>query len=149
MAETLTQQANKQRTGVASLPQLKAKQGEGSEPPKADSTVAYATDEQIEEYLSELRKKMQDKLALPKEAADELKKKKSKKLKATVTVAIDNDGNCKKIELTEPSEWDKINNALVKDINSCAPFADAPKTKEGLLTFLVSLKKDQLSLERP
>ena len=44
----------------------------------------------------------EQKLVLPKEAKDELKKKKSKKLKATVTVGIDNEGTVKKIEITEP-----------------------------------------------
>jgi outer membrane biosynthesis protein TonB len=152
MAEEFTQEGNKQRVGVASLPQLKAKENESGQSAATSSgttAVTYSSDEDIQKFLSDLQTKLQEKLSLPKQAADELKKKKSKKLKTTVSVGVDNDGNVKRIEITEPSEWEKINNAVVKDINGCAPFANAPKTKEGILTFMVYLKKDQISVELP
>jgi hypothetical protein len=148
MAEQFTKDGNRQRMGVAATPPSTPKTGQGGSETKSGE-VAFATDEQIAEFLGKVREKLQDKLSLPKQAADELKKKKSKKLKTTVSVGIDNDGNVKKIDITEPSEWDKINDAVVKDINSQAPYKDAPKTKDGLLTFMVYLKKDQLSVELP
>lgn len=149
MAEEFTREGNKSRVGVETLPQLKSR--ESGEPPKGgeQEKITYATDEQIETFIAGIQKKLQQKLVLPKEAKDELKKKKSKKLKATVTVGIDNEGNVKKIEITEPSEWEKVNASLVKDVNGCAPFANAPKTKSGMLTMLIILRKDEITVERP
>lgn len=157
MAEDFTKEGNSTRlkqpkgageiTTSATSPSTTASQKEQGQEKIAVAT--FATDEEIDTFINKFAEKLQAKLVLPKEAAEELKKTKSKKLKATVTIGIDNEGTVKKIELTEPSEWDKINNALVKDINACAPIGEAPKTKQGLLSLVVTLKKDKISVDRP
>ncbi len=107
-----------------------------------------ATPEQITEFLTKTGEKIQGALTLPKEAADELKKKKSKKMKVRVVVGVDPEGKLTKIEIAEPSELESVTNAVVKSINNSTPFETPPKTKDGKLSLRVSLDMDKISVEQ-
>lgn len=148
MAEEMTNEGNKKRLAAHEqhqpiMEELPNKSAENLE------VSQYATDEEIQVFLQQLEMKLSQELSIPEELQDELKKKKSKKLKVTLTVGIDHDGNIKKMEITEPSEVDKVNNALIKDVNSQAPFVGVPKTKTDLLMIVVNMNKDQVRVRLP
>ncbi len=105
----------------------------------ADATD-LATPEQIAEFLTKTGEKIQGALTLPNEAAEELKKKKSKKMKVRVVVGLDAEGKLTKIDISEPSELESVTNAVVKAINNSTPFEAPPKTKEGKLSLKISLR---------
>jgi hypothetical protein len=107
-----------------------------------------ATPEQITAFLTKTSEKIQGALTLPKEAADELKKKKSKKMKVRVVVGVDQEGTLTKIEIAEPSELESVTNAVVKAINNSTPFETPPKTKDGKLSLRVSLDMDKITVEQ-
>ena len=115
----------------------------------APESVAYASDEDIDKFCQKVQQKIQSKYSLPSDIKEEIAKKKLKRPKVTLMLDIDNDGQLKKIEITEPGETEKVTNALVKDVNACLPFENVPKTKQGVVTVLVSLKKDQIAVEIP
>lgn len=106
------------------------------------------TPEQINEFLTKTGEKIQAALTLPNEAAEELKKKKSKKMKVRVVVGIDAEGKLTKIDIAEPSELESVTNAVVKAINNSTPFETPPKTKEGKLSLKISLDMDKITVER-
>jgi len=114
-----------------------------------ENVANYATEEEIKIFLGQLKERLQAQLSLPEKAQEELKKEQSKKLKATLILGIDNAGNVKKMEFTESSEWESVNNALVRDINACAPYTNVPKTKDDLLKIVVSLRRDIINVELP
>jgi len=114
----------------------------------ATDAPEVATPEQIAEFLSKTAEKIQGKLTLPNETADELKKKKSKKMKVRVVVALDEEGKLTKIEISEPSELESVTTAVVKAINNSTPIENVPKTKDGKLSLKVSLDMDKISVEQ-
>lgn len=118
----------------------------------ADGTTTdaqeVATPEQMTEFLGKTAEKIQGNLTLPNETADELKKKKSKKMKVRVVVTVDSEGKLTKIEISEPSELESVNLAVVKAINNSAPIENLPKTKDGKLSLKVSLDMDKISVEQ-
>jgi len=107
-----------------------------------------ATPEQVAEYLTKTGEKIQGGLTLPNEVADELKKKKSKKLKVRVVVGVDDEGKLTKIDISEPSELESVTNSVVKAINSATPFDTPPKTKSGKLSLKISLDMDKITVEQ-
>ncbi|MBA3857919.1 MAG: hypothetical protein C0507_13525, partial [Cyanobacteria bacterium PR.3.49] len=107
-----------------------------------------ATPEQMNDFLTKTGEKIQGGLTLPSEVADELKKKKSKKLKVRVIVGVDADGNLTKIDISEPSELESVTNAVVKAIKDSAPLENLPKTKDGKLSLRISLDMDKITVEQ-
>jgi hypothetical protein len=149
MAEEETAKGNEKRFAHVGI-KLPKTGGTTTEPEKeTPEKVTYATDDEIDAFVKTAQEKLQNKLALSDELQETLQKKKTKKLKVTMTVGIGNDGSVKTLELTEPSDNEKLNHALEKDITSCAPYADAPKTEKGVLKLLVSLNRDKLKVELP
>jgi hypothetical protein len=109
----------------------------------------YASDEEINTFCQSVQKKIQAKYSLPSDVKDQIAKKKLKRPKVALMLDIGDDGQLKKIEITEQGETEKVTNILVKDVNACLPFENVPKTKEGFVSVLVNLKKDQIAVERP
>lgn len=107
-----------------------------------------ATPEQITDFLTKASEKVQSGLTIPGDAAEELKKKKSKKLKVRVNLTINEEGKLTKIEIAEPSELESVTNAVVKAINNSTPFEVPPKTREGKLSLRVKLDMDKISMEQ-
>lgn len=107
-----------------------------------------ATPEQLTEFLTKASEKIQGGLTIPADAADELKKKKSKKLKVRVNMVIDSEGKLTKIDIAEQSELESVTNSVVKAINNATPFDDVPKTKDGKIGIRVMLNMDKITLEQ-
>ncbi len=114
-----------------------------------DTTEAadLASPEKVTEFLTKVGEKIKGALTLPVESAEELKKKKSKKMKVRIVVGVDTAGNLTKIDIAEPSELESVTNAVVKAIKESTPFEDMPKTKEGKLSLRVSLDMDKITVE--
>lgn len=131
---------------------IKAKNADSKDGDTTDGAATdapeVATPEQIAEFLTKTAEKIQGKLTLPNETADELKKKKSKKMKVRVVVALDEEGKLTKIEISEPSELESVTTAVVKAINNSTPIENVPKTKDGKLSLKVSLDMDKISVEQ-
>ncbi len=128
---------------------------EQSKEPDATTTTGTTTDqpevatpEQMTEFLTKTGEKIKGNLTLPAEVADELKKKKSKKLRVKIAVAVDAEGKLTKIDITEPSELESVTNAVVKAINSSTPIENLPKTKDGKLSLRISLDMDKITVEQ-
>jgi hypothetical protein len=115
-------------------------------PPAKEEPVA--TDEEIDKYCKTIAESVQSKLKLPDDALDEIKKEHFKKLKCTLTVAIDGDGKVTKLELTKPSELDSSVNALQHAVNACSPFDGVPHTKTDSLEVLVKYDGKKIKVER-
>jgi hypothetical protein len=150
MAEDFTQEENQKRvagTGSVhdtSVTALEAKKPEGT---KTDNKpIEFATDDQINEFIESMQDQLQDKYVLPDGMQKELKEPKSKKLHVNVAISIDNNGNITKMEITEPSEVEKVNDSLTKALKAVTPFKDAPKTKEGSLSVTIKLRKDKVKV---
>lgn len=126
----------------------KVKDSDGTSTTTTDAPSDLATPEQITEFLTKTGEKIQTALTLPKEADDELKKKKSKKMKVRVIVGVDAEGKLTKIEISEPSELESVTNAVVKAINNSTPFESPPKTKDGKLSLKISLDMDKITVEQ-
>jgi hypothetical protein len=127
----------------------KAKGGEDASTTASTTDAAeVSTPEQISEFLTKTSEKIQGGLTLPAEAADELKKKKSKKLKVRVVIGVDEVGNLTKIEIAEPSELESVTNAVVKAIKDSTPFENLPKTKDNKLTLRVNLDMEKITVEQ-
>ena len=131
---------------------IKAKNADSKDGDTTDGAATdapeVATPEQIAEFLTKTAEKIQGKLTLPNETADELKKKKSKKMKVRVVVGLDEEGKLTKIEISEPSELESVTTAVVKAINNSTPIENVPKTKDGKLSLKVSLDMDKISVEQ-
>lgn len=152
MATDLTAKGNEARMNEAGKMGGQKGTGATTGTDTSDTTPAekpIATDEEVTAYLKKMEELIQSKLVLPDEAQEEMKKNKPKKLRVTVTLGIDEEGNVKKIELTKMSELDRVNSAVEKAINANAPFKDVPNMKDDKLTVLVMLNKDKIKLERP
>lgn len=151
MAADYTQQGNAAKTAgpanknyIGGSPQ--ANVTTGTETAKPERSIA--SEEEIDQFLKTIQESIEAKLSLPEEVTPELQKKKSKKLKVTINLAIDDDGVVKKIDIGQPSELEKVTDAVVKAITSAAPFAEAPRTRQGLLTVKVKLKRDKIKVEK-
>ena len=116
---------------------------------KDEEDTKAASSDDVKTFYAAVQKSIQDKFELPDGFEEELKAKKSKKLRVNLLVGIGDDGAVKKIELTEPSEVDKINNALIRAVNQAGPFKDVPNLKDDNFSFYVKLRKDQIKIERP
>jgi len=122
----------------------------GPEENTTKPTKTLASDKDIDDFMKKIGDQIQAKVKLPEDAADELKNKHIKALKCIFTVGIaDDDGSVKKLEITEPAELDSMNNAVQKAITACSPFADPPRTKEGMLTILIKATADKIKVELP
>jgi hypothetical protein len=109
-----------------------------------------ATDKELDAFAKSAQEQIQDKLKIPDDVQEELKRKHPMPLKATLNVGIsDDDGSVTKLELTKQAQMDSLNQALEKAVNSAAPFKDPPRTKDGTIGILVSINKDQLKVELP
>jgi hypothetical protein len=116
---------------------------------KSTTAVVYANDEELDEFCKSIQEKLQNKYSLPSDVKEEIEKKKLKRPKVSLSIQIDNQGQLKKIEITQPGETEKVTNILVKDVNACIPFENVPKTKDGTVSVMVTLKKDEITVERP
>ncbi|MDR3612420.1 MAG: hypothetical protein P4L53_02570 [Candidatus Obscuribacterales bacterium] len=126
------------------------KSGEEAKPEKEEKKEErkVASDEDIDSFCETIATSIFDKMKLPDEVQKDVEEKHFKKLKCTLTVGIDPDGNVKKLELTKSAENDAVTNALQKAVNACAPFEDAPQTKDPLLTVVVKFTGDKVKVER-
>lgn len=134
------------RGNQAMMSKTDEKGGTTTDGTSTDSEVA--TPEQMTEFLTKTGEKIKGNLTLPNEVADELKKKKSKKLKVRVVIAVDAEGKLTKIEISEPSELESVTNAVVKAINNSTPIENIPKTKDGKLSLKISLDMDKITVEQ-
>ncbi len=135
---------------MSKSPDSKAPSDAGNQETQDKSTgpVAYASDEEVDKFCTNIQEKLQSKYSLPSDIKDDIAKKKLKRPKVAVMLDIDTDGQLKKIEITDPGETEKVTNILVKDVNACVPYQNVPNTKEGVVTVVVTLKKDQIKVER-
>lgn len=142
MGEEYTARGNRDRLSKAG--------GTGTTTTTGDNaaTGEFASDEDVKSYLAGVEEKIQSKLELPGEVEDELKKKKSKKLKVTVQAVVNEAGQLTKINISEASEVEAVSNAVVNAVNSAAPFEDTPKTKDGKVSFKVRLNMDKVTVEK-
>ena len=126
------------------------KSGEEAAPAEEEKKeeIKIASDEDVDSFCDTIGVSIFDKLKLPDDAQKDADDKKFKKLKCTLTVGIDSDGNVKKLELTKSAENDAVTNALQKAINACAPFENTPHTKDDLLTVAVKFLGDKIKVER-
>ncbi|HEY9717779.1 MAG TPA: hypothetical protein V6C69_09945, partial [Trichormus sp.] len=109
-----------------------------------------ATDKELDAFAKSAEAQIQEKLKIPDDVQEEMKKKHPQPLKATLNVGIsDDDGSVTKLELTHQAQMDSLNQALEKAVNSAAPFKDPPRTKDGTIGIMVSINKDQLKVELP
>ncbi len=122
-----------------------------TEKPEVEAPVEkpIATDKEVDDFISSLEKAVQSKLKIPEDIDELLKKKKPPKIKTALTVVVDEDGNVKKLEITEPSEYDSATNALTKAVNASTPLEAVPHTKEGMVTVLVRMNGNKIKVERP
>ena len=114
-----------------------------------DDKANYATEDEIKEYLEKVADKIQEQFELPDGFSDELDKPKSTKLKVNVNVDIGDDGSVKKLEVSTPSDSEKVTNAVTAAITAAAPFKDVPKTKRGVLSMTIKLRKDKIKATPP
>ncbi len=118
--------------------------GDTKDKDEDDDKASFATEDEIKEYLENVAEKVQEQFELPDGFSDELDKPKSTKLKVNVNVDIDSDGNVKKAEVSVPSDSEKITNAVTQAIMSAAPYKNVPKTKKGMLSMVIKLRKDKI-----
>lgn len=152
MAVDYTQQGNLAKTAGTDTKNYIGGPTQANSTAKDDETAnkekSIATEEEIDQFLKAIQESIQAKLVLPEEVHSELQKKKSKKLKVTINLAIDDEGTVKKIDIAQPSELEKVTEQVVKAITNATPFEGAPRTKEGLLTVKVKLNKDKIKVEK-
>jgi hypothetical protein len=156
MAEDFTKKENESRKETA--PGLKDK-GVKVTPKKDDDDVdeddkgkklvgAVATSDQIKAFLVSAQKQIQAKYILPDGMEKDVKDMKSKRLHVNLAININNDGTITKIDITEPSDVDKVNTSVQNAVNSAAPFKDAPKTENNTLSLVVKLRRDKIKVSQ-
>ncbi len=96
----------------------------------AEDESKFASDDDLDKYCTSVASEIEKKLRLPDDAKELVAKKKLKKLKEAITIAIDDGGMVKKMDITKAPELESMSPALQKAINGSSPFADAPKTKD-------------------
>jgi hypothetical protein len=150
MAEDYTALGNNGRT-AADKTKEKMVSPNGSEPnkPAATEEKPVASDEDIDAFVTGLQPLIQEKLKIPDDIQDLLKKHKPPKIRTALTVGIAEDGTVTKLEISKPGDYDSATAALTKAVNACAPFAEVPHTKAGSITVLVSLSQDKIKVEKP
>jgi hypothetical protein len=142
MATDYTATGNSKRTGEGEHKMIVGS-GTTTAAKSSDADKPLASDSDIDEFAKHVAADIQDKLKIPDDAKEELKKKK-KGLKASINVGISGeDGKINKLEITQQSEVDALNGALSKAINAATPFKDPPRTKEGTINVTVTLDKEQ------
>lgn len=114
-----------------------------------------STDEEIDKFIADAQKVLQDALDLPDnlvEQADEYEAEnhKPKKWKeGGLLVGIDADGNVKRIELlsTDPKA-EALNHTLEKAVQKVAKFENAPVTKKPEYQFKVRLQGKEIFIQK-
>src|SRR6185369_14395530 len=151
MAADYTAQGNSER--IKESGQEPPKEGPGATTgtttEEAGEEKPVATEEELHTFADTLKDQVQTRLVLPEEVQDDLKNHKLKKLKVTLTVGINEEGNVTKLELTKPSELENVTNSLVKAINGNAPYKDVPHTKEGTVKLVVKMVGDEIKVAVP
>jgi TonB C terminal len=107
-----------------------------------------ATPDEIKKWLDSAQKQIQAKWTVPDGMASDVKDPKSKKLHVNFTIAIDNTGAITKIDLTDPSDVDKVNNSVQKALNAASPFKDPPQTAGNSLSLVVKLRRDKIKVSQ-
>jgi len=146
MAEDYTATGNRTKTGET---KMVAPDGSGEAKPEAKAEKPIASDEDIDTFVTSLEPLLQEKLRIPDDLQELLKKHHPPKIKTTLTVGIDETGQVSKLEITKPGDYDSASSAVTKAVNACTPFADVPHTKDGSITVLVSLSQNKIKVEKP
>jgi len=146
MAEDFTQEENGKRT--AEGVQNTGVKTSANKKPNETGPVVFATENQIKNFLTSAQKQVQAKLVLPDGMKKELDDPKSKKLHVNLAIAVDGDGKITKLDIADPSEAEKVTDAVVKAVKTAAPFKDAPKIESGSLALIVKLRKDKIKVVR-
>ena len=144
MAEDYTAVGNATRSGG----------GKMVAPAKSDKGAVVeekpaASEEEIDAFVEKLQPLIQEKLKLPDDIQELLKKKKPPKIKTQLAVKIDEQGNVTKLEITKPGDYDTATGALQRAVTTSAPFTEVPHTKAGEISVLVTLLADVIKVERP
>jgi hypothetical protein len=122
------------------------------EQPKTEAPVLekeIATDKEVDDFVGSLDKVIQSKFKTPEDIEDLLKKKKPPKIRTALNVVINEDGSVKKLEITEPGDFDSATTALTKAVNNSTPFEAVPHTKDGQISVIVKLDGSKIKVERP
>lgn len=107
-----------------------------------------ASDDEVDDWVTEQQPLIQAKVELPDDLQEAIDKKKKVKIKTGLKVTIAEDGSITKLEITEPSDNDAINNTLTKAVNAVVPYNKVPHTKEGSVTMVVKLNADKIRTKR-
>lgn len=118
--------------------------------------VKMSTDEDIDKFIAEAQKLIQDKFEMPEDAAEhadqvekETGKPKAWKLPSWV-IGIDREGNIKRIEkqgTEENAKQEKLSKALEKAVTDVGKFENPPITKTQEFKFRMRLKGKQIELK--
>ncbi len=163
LATEQTNAANKEKEDEVKgddVKKVSADEGDegGDEEGGAEKTVKLSTDEEIDQFMIDAKKTLQDALELPDNLADAAKKyeeenKKPKKWKeGGLLVGVDTDGNVKRIEYLPTTEQTKnteaLNKTLEKAVQKVAKFNNAPVTKKPEFQFQVRLQGTEILLRK-
>ncbi|MBX9667063.1 MAG: hypothetical protein K2X93_05555 [Candidatus Obscuribacterales bacterium] len=125
-------------------------------PTSSEANSKYATDEQIDEFLTTAQKQLQEALDLPEVLADaadkyEVQNQKPKKWKeGGLVIGVDPDGVLKRIELLPVPSNDKtesLNKALESAVQA-TKFKSAPLTRKPEFKFQVRLQGKEIVLRK-
>ncbi|HEY9677909.1 MAG TPA: hypothetical protein V6C76_07860 [Drouetiella sp.] len=152
MASDFTAHGNQSRAEQKKLI-VPEKKGDGGETQETPEEKPIATDKEIDDWVGGLSETLESKLKTPDDIAELLQKKKPPKIKAALSVVLGDDGNVKKLEITDPGDYDSATSALTKAVNASAPFENMPHTKDSQLSIIVKLENTKeglkIKVERP
>ncbi len=149
MGEPLTLKANQKRLSVTKSQNAgnDSLDSEEETPSKKTNTPAktspsdnkFATDDELNKYYQALQDALKKKTQQSGDLQEVTKRK--GKLKVVLEVDISNDGQLTKIDITEPDNQQKVNDALVRIIRAAAPYKNVPKTEDGELNLHIIFGK--------
>lgn len=118
------------------------KQQEGSTTAEAASpdTTPLATPEELADYRKAVEGAIKANFNLSKEEA--------KKTQSAITIAIDTQGKLSKLEVSEPSGNDAVDQAVLKAIKAGQPFPNPPHTKDSLVEMKVTTNGADLAVKQ-